>query len=117
MTYRIDIVSQSINPGYSWRFEIKGFEGRGEYATLYAGQEGRSLYRVESISIEIIAGTEAFEMIPGTEAFEVPKDATKAEAHHALAMFLDRLGWGPMVDQAGNIVDPSKADPNEPVRW
>jgi hypothetical protein len=108
MTYRIDIVSQSINPGYSWSFEIKGFEGRGEYATLYADQEGRSLYRVESISIE---------MIPGTEAFEVPKDATKAEAHHALAMFLDRLGWGPMVDQAGNIVDPSKADPNEPVRW
>lgn len=75
---------------------------------LYAGQDGRSLYRVELISIE---------MIPGTEAFEVPKDATKAEAHHALAMFLDRLGWGPMVDQAGNIVDPSKADPNEPVRW
>jgi hypothetical protein len=40
MTYRIDIVSQSQNPGYSWRFEIKGFEGRGEYATLYAGQDG-----------------------------------------------------------------------------
>lgn len=108
MTYRIDEVSQSNKPGYAWCFEIKGFEGRGEYATLYADQDGRGLHKIESISIE---------MIPGTEAFKVPKDATKAEAHHALAIFLDRLGWGPMVDQAGNIVDPSQADPNEVVRW
>jgi hypothetical protein len=107
MTYRIDDVRQSKIPGYSWCFEIKGFEGRGEYATLYADQDGRKLHKFESISIELI---------PGTEAFEVPKDATKAEAHHALAMFLYRLGWGPMVDQAGNVVDPSKADPDEPMR-
>ena len=99
MTYRIDYVSKSKIPGYAWCFEIKGFEGRGEYITMYTDQDGRKLYSFASTSIELITGT---------EAFEVPTDATKAEAYRALALFLDQLGWGPMVDQAGNIVDPNK---------
>ena len=107
MTYRIDYVSKCKIPGYAWCFEIKGFEGRGEYVTMYTDQDGRKLHSFVSIGIELI---------PGTEAFEVSKDATKHEAYRALAMFLDRLGWGPMVDQAGNIVASSKADPND-VAW
>ena len=107
MTYRIDDVRKSKIPAYAWCFEIKGFEGRGEYVTMYTDQDGRKLHKLESIS---------FELIPGTEAFEVQKDATEAEAHRALAIFLDQLGWGLMVDQAGNIVAPSKADPND-VAW
>lgn len=108
MTYRIDYLSKSKIPGYAWCFDIKGFEGRGECVTMYTDQVGRKLHKFETISIELI---------PGTEAFDVPKDATKDEAHRALAMFLYRLGWGPMVDQVGNIVALSKADPGEAVVW
>jgi hypothetical protein len=99
MTYRIDLVKKSTIPSYAWRFEIKGFEGRGEYVTLYTDQDGRKLYSLGSIDLVLVAGT---------EAFEVPKEASVAEAYRALALFLDQLGWGPMVDQAGNIVDPMK---------
>jgi hypothetical protein len=101
MTYRIDDVRKPKNQSHAWEFNIKGFEGRGEYVTMCTDQDGRKLHKFELIN---------FELIPGTEAFEVSKDATKAEAHRALAMFLDQLGWGPMVDDNGNIVDPLTAE-------
>jgi hypothetical protein len=83
MTYRIDQVKKTIIPGYAWCFEIKGFEGRGEYVTLYADQDGHGLHAFKETRIELI---------PGTEAFEVKKEASEAEAHRALATFIDRLG-------------------------
>jgi len=101
MTYRIDQVKKSSTPGYAWRFEIKGFEGRGEYVTLYTDQDGHGLHAFKETSIELI---------PGTEAFEVAKEAAEDEAHRALAIFLDLLGWGPMVDDQGNVIESFKAD-------
>jgi hypothetical protein len=103
MTYRIDRVAKSELPGFAWCFEIKGYKGRGEYVTLYTDQDGRKLFSLAQMCIVGIG--DPLQLVAGAEGFSVPKDATEVEAHRALGMFLDRLGWGPMVDQAGNIVE------------
>jgi hypothetical protein len=101
MTFRIDSVSKIDLNGECWLFEIKGYEGRGEYMTLYTDVEGRTPRPISAPPGQT-AG-----VIPGTEAFFVPITATKAVAQATLAQQLQQLGWGPMVDQAGNFVEAS----------
>lgn len=98
MTFRIDSVTfetRDENPGYGRIiFDIKGVEGRGEYALLCATSDG--LFLAQRISGELKL------LVP---AFRIPAGADKQAASRILADALHRLGWGPEVDQAGNVVN------------
>lgn len=74
MTFRIDSVSKINLNGECWLFEIKGYEGRGKYMTLYTNAEGRTLRPVSAPPGQTTG------VIPGTEAFFVLITATKAVA-------------------------------------
>ncbi len=96
MTFRIDSVAFETREDSPWYgrviFEIKGIEGRGEYGLLYATEDG--LFRAQSGELELLAPT-----------FRIPEGSNRQAASRLLAEALHKLGWGPEVDQAGNVVD------------
>lgn len=98
MTFRIDMVSfetREKSPGYGRViFDIKGIAGRGEYGLLCATPDGLFLAH---------RGTGELEQLVPT--FRIPAGADKQVASRILADALHKLGWGPEVDQAGNIVN------------
>jgi hypothetical protein len=96
MTFRIDTVSFVTRENSPWygrvTFDIKGIEGRGEYGLLCATPDG--LFLAQSAELELLVPT-----------FRIPEGADKQAASRLLAEALHTLGWGPEVDQAGNIVN------------
>lgn len=98
MTFRIDSVvfeSREESAGYGRViFDIKGIKGRGEYGLLCATPDG--LFLAHRISGELER------LVPD---FRIPEGADKQAASRTLADALHILGWGPEVDQAGNVVN------------
>lgn len=98
MTFRIVGVSFETREESTWLgrvvFDIKGIEGRGEYGLLCATPDG--LFRAHRITGELE------QLMP---TFRIPEGADKQAASRILAEALHTLGWGPEVDQAGNIVN------------
>ena len=96
MTFRIDSVAFETCEGSPWYgrviFDIKGIEGRGKYGLLCATEGG--LFLAQSGELELLAPT-----------FRIPAGADKQTASRLLAEALHALGWGPEVDQAGNLVN------------
>ncbi|TCV85823.1 hypothetical protein [Sulfurirhabdus autotrophica] len=91
MAYRIDNVSE--NTGI-WCWKVKGINGKGVYGTLTTGLNGRGLYQVNM-------GIRHTLIIP--ERFHVPPDLPTGEASLLLGLALDQMGWGPEVNQEGEI--------------
>lgn len=108
MTFRIDSVAFETREDSPWHgrviFDIKGIEGRGEYGLLCATPDGLFLAPRISGELELLLPT-----------FRIPKGADKQAASRILAEALHTLGWGPEVDQAGNIVS-SKTYVLQPMR-
>lgn len=98
MTFRIDSVSfetRDGSPEYGRViFDIKGIEGQGEYGLLCATSDGLFLAHRISGELKLLVPT-----------FRIPAGADKQAVSRLLADALHRLGWGPEVDQAGNVVD------------
>lgn len=99
MTFRIDSVAFKTCEESPRQerviFDIKGIEGRGEYGLLCATSDG--LFLVQSDELQLLVPT-----------FRIPTGADKQTVSRVLAEALHALGWGPEVDQSGNVVN-SKA--------
>jgi hypothetical protein len=97
MTFRIDTVNFDTREDSLWQgrviFDIKGIAGRGEYGLLCATPDGLFLAHRSSGELERLVPT-----------FRIPEGADKQAASRLLAEALHTLGWGPELDQAGNIV-------------
>lgn len=91
MPFRIDSVSE-MTGGWSWR--VKGIRGQGIYGTLATGKGGRGLYQVEMGNMRPL-------IVP--DLFYVPSGLPKGEAKILLSLALERLDWGPEVNQEGDI--------------
>lgn len=63
--------------------------------TLGTNEKGCGIYLIERRERELILPPERFVIPPGTE---------KAGANRLLAETLNSIGWGPQVDQCGNII-------------
>lgn len=98
MTFRIDSVSfeaRDGSPGHGRIiFDIKGIEGQGEYGLLCATSDGLFLAHRISGELKLLVPT-----------FRIPEGADKQGASRILADALHRMGWGPEVDQSGNVVN------------
>lgn len=96
MTFRIDSVAFEMGEEGPWKgrviFDIKGVGGRGEYGLLCATSGG--LFLVLSAGLQLLVPT-----------FRIPEASDRQATSRLLAEALHSLGWGPEVDQAGNIVD------------
>jgi hypothetical protein len=92
MTFRIDAVHENA---CHWHWEIKGLGGQGIYCALETNAEGRGLYLLDRLEQQPILAPEIFSISHG---------AGKAEANCLLAQALNGLGWGPQVDQRGEII-------------
>jgi hypothetical protein len=99
MTFRIDRITFNTSEDNqlfgSVSCSFKGYEGRGEYANLCA-MPGGLYFLPPGISFEYLM------LVPG---FEIPAGADRQTASRCFAKALHELGWGPEVDQNGNVVD------------
>lgn len=92
MTFRIDASRENAG---CWKWEIKGLRGRGIYCTLGTNEKGCGLYLTEM---------QEREQILAPEIFVIPRGTGSAGAKLLLAEALKSIGWGPQVDQRGNII-------------
>lgn len=93
MTFRIDVVERRNTDQWCW--QVKGLYGQGIHGILVTGADGDGLYLWELWEQTLILAP---------EAFAIPHGVQEAEANRLLAAALNSLGWGPQVDQRGNIV-------------
>jgi len=110
MTFRIDDVSQcnlGESGGRFWHWRIKGVDGRGVYGSIVTDTLGRGLYVLEGPGIleygERIWPRRARCLIAPRDSY-VSLEMSPRLARELLALVLDSLGWGPRVDQAGEVI-------------
>ena len=99
MTFRIDYIRRRHED--EWEFDIKGIEGRGVYGIVLTDGKGRGLY-LKGPEPDFPPSFNRRELLP-PEEFRVPPDATPEEATRLLAVALNRIGWGPEVDQRNRL--------------
>lgn len=97
MTFRIDYSRRHEG---EWEFRIKGIEGKGVYGAVLTDGNGRGLY-LKGFEPELPPFNRQ-ELVP-PEGFHVPPEATPEQANRLLAVTLNRLGWGPEVDQRNRL--------------
>lgn len=99
MTFRIDWIGVFQTTTTSYRqFELKGFEGRGEYCTLVTDPNGRGLYYLQKEIVKVMDSVSILEHpIKGAEDFSAPWDLPESEVKKRFVDALLRLEWGPQV--------------------
>lgn len=107
MTIRID--SAHKNPGDDrWMFSIKGLYGCGIYATLHTDEQGRGLRVLNRDGdlgwIRRQYGIAAPAQVIPVDRFQIPANADAPEATRMFADALLQCGWGPLVDQANQVI-------------
>jgi hypothetical protein len=92
MAFRIDDTGCKLGVR-NWR--IKGINGEGIYGSLVTGAEGQGLYLSDMGTLD--------EMLTA-EQFSVSSTASPEEGSRKLSATLKRIGWGPEVNQIGEII-------------
>ena len=98
MTFRIDEMELGSS---GWRVQIKGMEGKGIYGRLTTAPDGRGLFVVDDQDISM---RKPGRRLLAEPEFCVPPDTKPEDAMRRVADALERLGWGPEVNQAGKVV-------------
>lgn len=115
MTIRID--SAHKNPGDArWIFSIKGLYGCGIYATLHTDEQGRGLQVLNRDGdlcwIRRQYGIAAPAQVFAADAFQIPPGADTSEAMRVFADALLQCGWGPLVNQANQVIRAADSVPS-----
>lgn len=115
MTIRIDSAHKS--PGDDrWMFSIKGLYGCGIYATLHTDERGSGLQVLNRDAdlgwIRRQYGIAAPAQVFAADAFRIPPGADTQEATRIFADALLQYGWGPLVNQANQVIRAADSVPS-----
>jgi hypothetical protein len=110
MTFRIDGVSiwtLGESGQRFWHWRIKGIEGRGVYGSIVSNPQGRGMYILEGSEMLTLLRPDGYQRV---RCLMAPRDVyvsfeqSPVIAREVLAIVLLCAGWGPRVDERGDVM-------------